>query len=396
MKIGIVTSSYPQSSQDDAGNFVHRVALEVKSRGHEIKVIAPYTGGEKSYILDGIRVKRFDYFYPRRTQRLCGRAGMSVNIRNGLLVKLQLLTYTLALVTKTLRELSDVELIHVHWPLPNAVGAIIANKIRGVPFVNTIHGAEAYMARRYHFGWALRATVAQSSVSTVNSRATLQACLDVGCRRENMVLVPGGVDMEFYQPRGHSWTGDGCHIVSVGSLIERKGLEYLIEAVAQLIAGKNNLTLTIAGKGPRKSALLDLIRNTGIEKRTKIVEHASDEDLLNLYYSADVFVLPSIIDSFGDTEGLGAVLLEAMACRVPVVGTNVGGIPDIIKDGHNGLLVPQKDSSALAAAIRRLLANREEKERLAQNGYETVLSSFSWKNIGKQYVRLFEEIVSKS
>ncbi len=91
----------------------------------------------------------------------------------------------------------------------------------------------------------------------------------------------------------------------------------------------------------------------------KLLSNVSDEKLLEIYNSSDLFVLPSIVDSQGNTEGLGVVLLEAMACKLPVIGSNIGGIPDIIQDSETGLLVPQKDSLKISRAIIELIENED-------------------------------------
>ena len=85
----------------------------------------------------------------------------------------------------------------------------------------------------------------------------------------------------------------------------------------------------------------------------------SEEELLDLYNSSEIFVLPSIVDSQGNTEGLGVVLLEAMACKVPVIASNIGGIPDIVHDKVNGMLVPEKDVLKLTIAIDEMIKNEE-------------------------------------
>ena len=121
----------------------------------------------------------------------------------------------------------------------------------------------------------------------------------------------------------------------------------------------------------------------------EIVKNVSDEKLLMMYNSADLFVLPSIVDSQGNTEGLGVVLLEAMACGVPVIGSDVGGISDIIKNEETGWVVREKDSMALSSVIINSIEKKSLKARLAVNGYEMINDKFSWLIIAKNYLDVY-------
>ncbi len=100
--------------------------------------------------------------------------------------------------------------------------------------------------------------------------------------------------------------------------------------------------------------------------------------MLELYNSSDLFVLPSIVDSEGNTEGLGVVLLEAMACKLPVIGSNIGGIPDIVHDGSKWLSCASKRYSRNIQSYNELIENDEMQENFAINGYEMVKGHFSW------------------
>jgi len=109
-----------------------------------------------------------------------------------------------------------------------------------------------------------------------------------------------------------------------------------------------------------------------------------------IYNSSDLFVLPSIVDSQGNTEGLGVVLLEAMACGLPVIGSDVGGIPDIIEDNKTGIMISEKDISGISGAILKLIENENYLEKLSIQGYDIVRDRFSWKKISKLYLNVYE------
>ena len=137
--------------------------------------------------------------------------------------------------------------------------------------------------------------------------------------------------------------------------------------------------------------LKSIIKDFNLENHIKIISNISDEELLKIYNNSDLFVLPSIVDSQGNTEGLGVVLLEAMACKLPVIASNIGGIPDIIDDGNTGMLVPQKDIFQLSSTINNLIKNESLREKIAIEGYYSVQNKFSWKRIAECYLKIYEQ-----
>lgn len=392
MKIGVITSAYPEFEDDPHGIFVHRLMKEIHEQGYDVKVLAPFTGGKTDYILDGIHVKRFHYFYPKRFQRLCGRSGMIDNVKEGILVKLQVLTFVFFNTVNSLKNLHDVDLVHVQWPIPNGLGALFLKKIYGIPYINTIHGEEVYLSKRYHTLMFLRSIINNSVKSITNSSATLKSCLDVGFSGEKFDVIPFGVDTDFFKPLNVNKDTSTFQILAVGYLIERKGFEYLIKAMKHVLEKHENVKLKIVGSGPLEEKLKALIKDIKLERNVEILKNVSDKGLLTLYSSSDIFVLPSVVDSQGNTEGLGVVLLEAMACRMPVIGSDTGGISDIIQDHKTGFLVSEKDVSGLSNAIINLIEDKDLRQNIASKGYNEVREKFSWYVIAKKYTELYNQL----
>ncbi|AXV40950.1 glycosyltransferase family 4 protein [Methanobacterium sp. BAmetb5] len=393
MKIGIISSAYPDFEDDPHGIFVHRLMREIVKKGHEVHVLAPYTGGETEYTLQGVLVQRFHYFYPRRFEKLSGRAGMIDNVKEGFLVKIQVLTFLFFNVVHSLLKLRKMDVIHVQWPIPNGLGGIFLKKIYGIPYINTIHGEEVHLSKRYHLLFALRWLVNNSSKTITNSTATRKFCLEAGLDGDKIEVIPFGVDTDFFRPLEVYKDENIFQILSVGYLIERKGFEYLIRAMPQVLEEHANARLKIVGSGPLESELKELIYELELGDEVEIVKNISDDELLMVYNSADLFVLPSIVDSQGNTEGLGVVLLEAMACGLPVMGSNVGGIPDIIRDGETGILFIEKDSSMIAEKINLALENKPQMEKIATNGINEVKMKFSWDTIAKEYLDFYKGVL---
>lgn len=393
MKIGVITSAYPEFEDDPHGIFVHRLMKEISKQGHEVHVLAPYTGDKTKYVLEGVNVERFHYFYPKRFQNLCGKSGMIDNVKEGFLVKFQVLTFLFFNIIHSLKKFKDMNIIHVQWPIPNGLGSLFLKKLYGVPYINTIHGEEVYLSKRYHTLFALKWFVNNSTKTVTNSSATRNSCLKAGLEKEKLEIIPFGVDTEFFRPLKIQKNESVFQILAVGYLIERKGFEYLIKAIKEVLKKYENVQLTIVGSGPLEKKLKSLIIELKLENNAKIMKNVSDNELLHLYNSSDIFVLPSIVDSQGNTEGLGVVLLEALACKLPIIGSDTGGIPDIIQDGETGLLVPEKDVSGLSNAILSLVEDKGLREKVAINGYNRIKEKFSWEKIAQKYIGIYKSMI---
>lgn len=391
MKIGVITSAYPEYKDDSHGIFVHRLMREIVKEGNEVYVLAPSTGEKTKYELEGVTVERFNYFYPKRFQRLAGRSGMIYNAQEGLFVKIQVLSFLIFNLIYSLTRFKDMDIVHVQWPIPNGLGALFLKKIYKVPYINTIHGEEIHLSKRYHMLFALRWLVNNSSKTITNSTATKKFCLEAGMDGDKIDVIPFGVDTKFFRPLKVPKDENIFQVLSVGYLIERKGFEYLIRAIKEVKKGHNNIRLKIVGTGPLEDKLKNLINELGLKNEAEIIKNVSDEELLYLYNSSDLFVLPSIVDSQGNTEGLGVVLLEAMACGLPVIGSDVGGIPDIIEDGETGWLVREKSKIFLVETISKLIINKKLKNEIRINGFKRVNELYNWDNIAKKYTLIYRK-----
>ncbi|MCK9181285.1 MAG: glycosyltransferase family 4 protein, partial [Fibrobacteraceae bacterium] len=178
-----------------------------------------------------------------------------------------------------------------------------------------------------------------------------------------------------------------------GRHIERKGIEYLIEAAAKLDPSK--FEIRIVGKGNLTDFLKDLAKKVS-PKNIVFTGPLSPENLKKEYLAANCFVLPAIVDARGDTEGLGVVLIEAMEYGLPVVASNVGGISDAVIDKETGLLVPEKNPSALAEAFKTLEASPELEKSLLTGAQKRIAEEFDWKKIAEKQIAIYKRIAKQS
>lgn len=178
------------------------------------------------------------------------------------------------------------------------------------------------------------------------------------------------------------------YILFVGSLVERKGLTYLVLAIPKILEAFPNTELVLIGEGNYRQSLLDLVKALGIEDHVRFIPQSDSEMRvgdaeLPLYYNAaDVFVLPSLI------EGLGVVGIEAMACETPFVGTNVDGIPSLVDEFRAGILIPPKDPDSIANAVIRLFHASDPIVIDREHAQE----SYDWHNIAKETISVYDRL----
>jgi len=205
---------------------------------------------------------------------------------------------------------------------------------------------------------------------------------------ENRVaVIPNGIDLNSEKLKANSEKHEKkfhqISIGSVGNLNKQKGYEYLIEAMGSVTLRYPHVTLEIAGEGEERKNLESRIESLGLEKNVTLLGRRDDID--DLMQEWDIFVSSSVSETFG------IVLLEAMKNGLPIVATRVGGVPDLIEDKKNGLLVPSANSKALEKAIFELIEHPARGAEYARNGKE-IVKKYSWKSVIKQIEDAYESV----
>jgi glycosyltransferase involved in cell wall biosynthesis len=371
--------------------------------GIEIEVVAPHHPGCKQHELwAGIHVSRFPYFYPLRFQRLCYGAGILKNMKENPLACAQLPFFIFAEVFWALwiAQKRKFDLVHAHWSIPQGVTGLLLRKVRGIPCVISLHGSDVYGLRAPLLRSLNGRVILGSNVCTANSLATAKMARRIS-GRDDIRIIPMGVDIDFFSKSvsrvmAQSLSGRQDKIILfAGRLIDVKGVDDLIKAFPAVLARQAKAKLIVVGSGPLKRDLLNLSESLHLQGKVVFQEAVSQEELVRYYSMADVFVLPSVTTEEGETEGLGVVLLEAMASGVPVIGSAVGGIPDIIKDRETGLLVQPKNPVDLAEKINSVLVDKELCQDLSIKGREFVKERFSWSCIANKYLELFGSVLEE-
>lgn len=397
MKILILTSSFPRFRGDFQGNFIFYQAQGQVEKGNEVHILCPHISGSPlSEEIDGLKVHRFRYFFPYRYQRLSSSTGMYSALRHSFLSVLQLPIFLMSqwLCAWDILHKHEIDLIHSHWFVPSGfVGSSLAYIWRK-PHIITSHVLDANLFRKFRFFLPLLSVIAASAdLITTNSSYTKRQIEDLVIIKCPLKVIPMGTS---HIPRRFQRKGESDHtILFVGRLVEWKGVDTLIRAMMNVLKSFPDATLTIVGEGLIFEQLQNLVDVNGLSNSIFFTGRVNDEDLGKLYERSSVFVLPSQTYQGLVMEGLGVVLLEAMARGVPVIGSNIGGIPDIITHGENGFLVPEQNPAMLAEKIVALLSDAMLSERFRLEGYRTIKSRFTWSKVSQQFSESYERVLSE-
>lgn len=388
LRVLLIASAYPRSPSDVITPWLGTAIGRLAAAGVVVDVLAPAYRGLGDQTVGGVVVHRFRYA-PRAWERLTHEQTAPDRIRErpAYLGLVPSYVGAGALAAVRLARGGRYDVVHALWPLPHGLLGLAARWAAGVPLVTTFFGAElSWLGARHVMRRVLRAIVARSDAVTAVSSSTAErlARLVPGVR---VVTLPFGAAIDPPAQVPPAPSGDGP-LLFVGRLVERKGVHVLLDALARLGAGRP--TLDVVGDGPERAALVARAERLGLGAAVRFHGMVPAPALGDHLARCGALVLPAVIDAKGDTEGLGVVLLEALAHGRPVIASAAGGIPDIVRDDVTGLLVPAGDVGALATAIAALRTDPARAGRLAEAGRRHVADAFSWDVIIPRLVAVYE------
>ena len=393
-KVLVIGSVYPRFHEDAEVPWLRTSIAHLKKAGLDIQVLAPAYKGLKSHEIDGVKVNRFRYA-PASWEFLTHEEGAPSKMANKPWLQLLAIPYIISGFFKCIKICRKFkpDVIHAHWPFPHAYIALGAAKLFKIPLVLNFHGAELLLIRKKK--WVkplLKFAISQAQAVFANSSFT--ASKIKALRNVEIEWSPYGTTLETGTGNAEPHPVQGkFKILFVGRHIERKGIRYLIEAAKYL--PRDQFEIRIVGIGDLTEELKKLASESATPNSAEIIftGKLSPEALANEYKTANVFTLPAIVDSKGDTEGLGVVLIEAMELGLPIVASNVGGIPDVVIDGETGILVPEKDPEALANAYKRLASNPELISQLLAGAQKRIAECFTWDGIIERQIAVYNKVL---
>ncbi|MEX2288082.1 MAG: glycosyltransferase [Planctomycetaceae bacterium] len=406
MRILVSTSTFPSSLDDGIPRFVYDLAESLAAHA-QVTVLAPGTSDASGRTTMGtLDVRRFGYFWPRRLQRLTpsGGQGMSDKMRESWLAWGQVMPFLVRqrLATRRLVRELDIDVVNAHWIVPQGLTAAWAlGRRHEAKLLLHVHAADVYLLQRLPLGRVIARYVVKRCDAIFSAGSHVRDCLDelLGFP-SNAQLQPMGVHLElFRRPQNADATAkrfaadflDG-YVLFVGRFVEKKGTAYLIRALPHVLQQIPHLGLVLVGSGAEENNLRREVETLGLERLVRFVGRQTHGEIVELLRDCRVAVVPSIIDSRGETEGMPTVVIEAMSAGVRVVGSAVDGIPDIINHEQNGWLCRPKDPDDLAAKILTAL-NDPTPSAVTQSAIETS-QRFGWPQVAANYLECMQRLVN--
>lgn len=416
LHIGVLTHNYPRFPGDFSGTFIDALCSELVHQGQRLTIWAPfdpaYTQERRQADEGAAALRLYRYIWPDRLHQL----GYMRSMQSDLALRLN--TYALspgffaAGINKVMREAKTrrPDLLHAHWLLPNGfIAAVVARRL-GLPLVISIPGSDAQVAGKNALFRAMaRFAMRQADLLTANSAELREAVLKIGAAGGSDEALRAKFDLILYGTDPNALKPDATGVAElraklnlpdpppllllcVGRMVPKKGFDVLIRALAEPALRECNVTALMIGEGDDKAAWQQLAADLGVAERIRWLGNVPKTEIGTYYNLADVLLNPSVNRP---ADGLNVCVLDAMSCAKPVIGSNVAGNPLAIIDGETGLITPEGDAAALAAAIRQLAEAPALRQQLGRAARLRVEQEIGWPPLARRYIRHFERILGK-
>jgi colanic acid/amylovoran biosynthesis glycosyltransferase len=407
MKIAYIMSRFPHLPE----TFILREMIELETHGLEI-ALYPLMCQEQTVIhqeahqwlaranctpfFSGAVLRAFAITFIKRPLKLAG-LWLRTLLEN--LTSPKFLVRALTLFPKAVYfarqiQLEKIEHIHAHYATHPALTAWIIHQLTGISYSMTVHAHDIFVEKAM-LETKLRDAEFIVPISQFN-REYLAQEIGSWVRSKSHIIHCGIFPKDYPSPQAPSWNNKTFEIITIGSLQPYKGQKYLIEACAILRDRQIPFRCRIIGGGELHAQLEQLIQSFDLESQVELLGPLPQDEVARLLHTAHCYVQPSIITPSGKMEGIPVSLMEALACNLPVIATELSGIPELIRPTETGALVAPEDPQGLVNALVKMYENPEEAIRMATAGRDLVLKEFDLNKNGNLLARLFEMKLSDS
>ncbi len=214
--------------------------------------------------------------------------------------------------------------------------------------------------------------------------------LELGCPADKIEVLRSGVDLSTFSYRGRTELHSPLRLVTIGRMSPSKGIEYSLDAVRDLVNEGFSISYRIIGNGPSRQDLIDYAAELDLGSVVSFENAVDVNKVAEILRDSDILVAPSIVASNGQTEGIPNVIKEAMASGVPAIGTDVGGVAELIDHGKNGFLVRQKDSDAIVDCVRTILAQQDEMPQILSRARQSIEQVYDLQRLNADLEKTYE------
>lgn len=393
----VLSSTYPRWANDHEPNFVHELSKRL-TRYHDITVIAPREKDAGTLeTMEDVQVHRYRYA-PNILSTLVSNGGMAANVKRKRWKWLLLPSFLLSqlLVTYKVARKIRPDIIHAHWIIPQGIIAVLVNLILGEPsqLIITSHGGDLYTFNNKVFKHIKQLVLVKAQLITVVSQAMKDYLISEKVFKEKLEVLPMGVDTDRqFTPQPKIYRNKD-QILFVGRIVEKKGLEYLLKALPKILKTNPTTELVIIGDGPYKDHLQKLAIDLKIDLNVSFLGGLPSKDLVHYYRECSVFVAPFVTAQSGDREGLGLVIIEALACNCPIVVSENESLREIRAAfrGNKWIQgVPERDSPAISLAVSNILTALKTEQPTFTDPHKLIAKEYGWTTASNNYLNAYNK-----
>lgn len=287
----------------------------------------------------------------------------------------------------------DILLCHFGWSGLKAAGLKDIGAIRG-KIITVFHGIDISLYLQEAGDRVYDDLLQKLDLALPISELWRQQLIRLNCDPNKILVHRMGIDCQkFAFTLRVPHADNSVRIVTIARLVEKKGVEYGIRAVAKLVKLYPNIRYQIVGDGMLKTQLEALVQELNVASQVQLLGWKQQEEVKEILDTADIFLAPSVTSKQGDKEGIPVVLMEAMAMGLPILSTLHSGIPELVEDGVSGFLVPERDVDALAQKLKYLIEHPRIWGEMGKAGREFVQNYHDIERLNKQLVKVFKQLV---
>ena len=357
------------------------IAKHLVELGHRVDILTSKVRGQKSKEnINGVTVYRVTSY--RQSIHDCGILGA--------------FSFLLFAMFKfiTLTRKNNYDWLTYFFSLPTGALSLLPGKHRNIPYIVSLRGSDVPMYDPYNNSLQLLHKILMPVTKYIWRHANRVIALSGSLKEKALKtypgieidIIPNGIEIEIFQPNIKNKHNTGnINIITVTRLIERKGVQHILEAMAELRedgVSLEHISLLIVGTGKYEYKLRNLCKKLNLDSIVTFYGYCPRGELPKLYSQSNIFILPSLAESFG------IVFAEAMACALPIISTNAGAIPDLIQE-EQGVLVEPGNVKSLKDAIKYMVENKEKWDLMGSTSREKICENYSWVSVARKYSYIF-------
>lgn len=289
------------------------------------------------------------------------------------------------------------DIIHCQFGMYGIEGMILQD-------VGAIKGKLITSLRGYDISWYVKACgedvydklFVKGDFFLANCEFFRQRAIKLGCDEKKIVVHGSGIDCSRFTYKPRYPESDGIRIATTGRLVEKKGIEYSIRAVAKVVKLYQNIEYNIIGDGYLKEHLQQVISELNVADKIKLLGWKNQKEIIEILDNTHLFIAPSVTAQDGNQDAPVNTLKEAMAMGLPVIGTLHGGIPELVEDGISGFLVPERDVDAIAQKLHYFIEHPEVWEQMGKAGRAYVEEHYDINKLNDELVEIYQLVMGHS